>query len=144
MNYVVSRWVRVTSSSSGANSSSWGETWSCGWVLGAGWVFCFQLLCSSPEGAQQMLQVRPHTLSHDCTVHQLPCFLNSQTPHSTNRASSGKGHPFHLAYFLSVFLCFWPRHKSLHLFRGLCSLSLCGSFLQCLWVTRKLQGHFYP
>lgn len=84
-----------------------GETWSCGWVFwGArGWVFCFQLLCSSPEGAQQMLQIRPsHAKSWVHSEQVALLFLNSQTPHSTNRPSSGKGHPFHLAYFLGVFL----------------------------------------
>ena len=30
--------------------------------------------------------------------------MNSQTPHSTDRLSSGKGHPSHFAYFLGVFL----------------------------------------
>lgn len=74
-----------------------------GFFGGRGVMFCFQLLCSS-WGHGRCFQV---DLTAKSWLHSAPVALlslNSQTPHSTNRASSGKAHPFHLAYFLSVFL----------------------------------------
>lgn len=94
---------QVTSSSSGAKFFILGEPWSRGWALLRG--ECFASSCCATEGTQQMLQVWP---SHAEALS--PQFwpvallsMNSQTPLSTDRLSSGQGHPFHFAYFLGVF-----------------------------------------
>ena len=106
MNYVVSRWVRSLPPPLEPNSSSWESLEAVGGFFFEGGSVLFPVVVLKPWGST----VDAPGLTLTCWVvspQSWPVALlsmNSQTPHSTDRLSSGKGHPSHFAYSLGVFL----------------------------------------